>query len=456
VCHNRSKRAVILLFALILVLHGCRSTDNPSTVSDIPVEESSIRVLIDLDVTGNILSPSAEEALKQFIESEDGYQSFTKTVKSLGGPAQLKLEFPPVSGERRDAYLTGLRTEIMAGKGPDVFICAGGPSYVMDYTQMQDGGISGNWESPLFPFPQQAMKRNTFLCLDEYIKDFQFSDCKNFAPAIMEAGKYEDKQYLLPMSYTMPVTIFKESDVQHTHTKDMTWQDMLDDSPELQAVAVMDSSIYMSTAFMSLTDSDKDELPFSEQELLEFMTEKIHMERELVSSNSASDYSSNILSLGFDKRLAEDVFPPEEPLTMIPCYSQQGGYVATVTSFVAVNANTEYPKAAAFLADYVLSEDCQKSVLYSYILGTAVPIMDSLLQEGKGLKYLDKSWGLSQKNYDEFCSLRDDIARAEFSTQLNIEFQRLYVEIMDSADKKSIESLVHDAYMRMSMELAES
>lgn len=82
--------------------------------------------------------------------------------------------------------------------------------------------------------------------------------------------------------------------------------------------------------------------------------------------------------------------------------------------------------------------------------------MDSLLQEGKGLKYLDKSWGLSQKNYDEFCSLRDDIARAEFSTQLNIEFQRLYVEIMDSADKKSIESLVHDAYMRMSMELAES
>ena len=115
-CHDRSKRAVILLFALILVLHGCRSTDNPSTVSDIPVEESSIRVLIDLDVTGNILSPSAEEALKQFIESEDGYQSFTKTVKSLGGPAQLKLEFPPVSGERRDAYLTGLRMEIMDGK----------------------------------------------------------------------------------------------------------------------------------------------------------------------------------------------------------------------------------------------------------------------------------------------------------------------------------------------------
>lgn len=128
-----------------------------------------------------------------------------------------------------------------------------------------------------------------------------------------------------------------------------------------------------------------------------------------------------------------------------------------VTSFAAVNANTEYPKAAAFLVDYALSEDCQKSVLYSYITsGTAIPIMDSLLQEGGGLQYIDMSWGLSRENYDTFCTLRDSMARAEFSTQLHVEFQKLYLEIMDTTDEKSVESLVHDAYMRMSMELAES
>lgn len=62
-----------------MVFHGYASMEIQSTNSDIPVEESSIRVLIDVDVIGNVINPSVENALAQFMECEDGYQSFAKT-----------------------------------------------------------------------------------------------------------------------------------------------------------------------------------------------------------------------------------------------------------------------------------------------------------------------------------------------------------------------------------------
>lgn len=127
-----------------------------------------------------------------------------------------------------------------------------------------------------------------------------------------------------------------------------------------------------------------------------------------------------------------------------------------VTSFTAVNANTKKPKAAAFLADYLMSKECQQSVIYEYLTAyKAVPVMEGLMQEGEGMSTGDGAWSLSPENYEEFCSLRDNITWAEFSTQLNREVQQLEGE-MPERNPESAGAKVHDAYMRMRMELGES
>ena len=54
------------------------------------------------------------------------YKKFQDVIAELGGPENIKLEFPPKCGDERDAYMTALRTEIMAGKGPDVFVALSG------------------------------------------------------------------------------------------------------------------------------------------------------------------------------------------------------------------------------------------------------------------------------------------------------------------------------------------
>lgn len=77
------------------------------------------------------------------------------------------------------------------------------------------------------------------------------------------------------------------------------------------------------------------------------------------------------------------------------------------------------------------------------------------MQQENGVFDGSSSWNIPANVYDEFCDLRDNIAWAEFETILNVELQKLYKDILDNKNA-SVETLVHDAYMRMSMEMAES
>lgn len=57
--------------------------------------------------------------------------------------------------------------------------------------------------------------------------------------------------------------------------------------------------------------------------------------------------------------------------------------------------------------------------------------------------------------YEQFCAVRDSINFVDFATPLDREFQKLYFDLL-AASQESRESIIHDAYMRMNMELAES
>ena len=123
-----------------------------------------------------------------------------------------------------------------------------------------------------------------------------------------------------------------------------------------------------------------------------------------------------------------------------------------------MNANTRSPQAAVFLVDYLLGEECQRSPVYAYhTLRNSIPVMEGLMQNDNPVSMEDKSaWSLSPENYDTLCALRGSITHAEFCTPLDLEISRLPYSIWGPDNQKSPEALVHDAYMRMNMMLAES
>lgn len=449
------KRAFALLLALILLLlPGCRTAPGEESGSSPNSPDSApLRVLIDAEF-GNMSSISVQKLLNEYEEltvpgGQKKYKSFQDVIADLGGPEDIELELPPSHGERRDAYLTSLRTELMSGGGPDLMVCVSGQGWYWD-----DTNATGQFEDALFRFPQQAMERNMFLPLDSYIENAQFMEWDKLTPAIMEAGKNEHGQLLLPMTYTVPVTYYKKADLSPDFDPGLSWKDMLSGPPELACAAASSHLSLQSTALAPIADYEHDTLAITEEELLEYVTQRLEA-RERLKSLDLPDRSSQSLkpNISFDTNYGRD-----NELALVPVYSRSGGYTALIKSFLGINVNSKRPDDAFFVADYLMSMDAQRSKLYVPLTwDSALPTMEGLM-DGRGASLstgADEYVYMSDNLYPAFAALRDGLSSAAFYTPLDLELYNLELELEEGTDKP-IKDLVHAMYMRMKMMLAES
>lgn len=446
------KFIALMMSVLLLALTGCKS-DHKEIPSD-PDTTEPLRVLIDVEFGSSVFS-SVKTAMKEYEKlpskgSTVKYASFQDVIAELGGPKDIQLEFPPKSGEERDAYMTALRTEMMAGKGPDLFVCISGLGWCWD----QDT-YSGQFVDALFQFPQQAMERNMFLPLDGYIEKAQFMEWDKLTPVIMDAGKNEKGQLLLPMTYTVPVAYFKEEDVEFRLDTGLAWKDMLSGPPELVKAAGDSHMSLQSTALWPMAYYKGDKLAITEEELLEYVT----LRREAGDRLKTMDMPDGTAQSLKPVNRFDDNYGRDNELTLIPVYSRSGGYTAVATSFLGININTKRPDDAFFIADYLMSKEGQQSKLYAYMIWDhALPTMEGLMA-GRGWGVSDSMDGavyMSENLYEKFVELREGLSGAEFQTSLEEELSNLYTEAAYGESGKSVEKLVHDAYMRMNMMLAES
>ncbi len=470
------KRAALLLAVLCLaaaLMPGCKRTDGERpteprpSVEVVPPETdpNALRVLIDFTTPG-----STSHA------DHDVLEDFKKAIAEAGGPEDITFEyvFFDDSCERdsenyalRGNELTRVRTEIMAGKGPDIFITTCQPEYV----------------DPVFKYPDQVMSRRAFLPLDGYIENAQFMEWDKLTPAIMAAGKNEEGQQVLPLTYSLPLTVFRKTEVEHTHSQDLTLFDIAkSDNPVSLLFSERATEFHtfwmdddrFSSAFMELADYDTETLAFSEEELKEVIKTLGDLENRRVSGefdNAPSYYHSN-LEVDFNFNPGDDMYMADkggigenERITLFPLYSAQGGYCATITSFAAINRNTKRPDDAFFVLDYLLSLECQCSELYANLtFSRAIPTHEEAMQKRtKVIQYhategnKPKAWYLPKSNFEELCSLRDNITSARFRTELD----KKLVNILDRSkflvgNEEALDREVHAAYMEMSMMLGES
>lgn len=196
-----------------------------------------------------------------------------------------------------------------------------------------------------------------FLNLDEYLPKAQFMKLENLPEPLAEAGQYEGSQYILPMSYTVPLICFDREEVaQPELSKTMTWEEMLEGEPALQAAA---ANIFLDYApFLPLIENEK--LTFSEEELLEFAMRY----KELLKKTTAVKFIRQSLGTSMEYQVCKTPKVPGEIFTAVPIYSRKGGYGALIKTYAAINANTERPEDAFFIVDYLLSEECQTSKFY--------------------------------------------------------------------------------------------
>ena len=107
----------------------------------------------------------------------------------------LTLEFISPKGvnymEEREAMISQLNAEILSGGGPDLFIMEG----------------YRTTEINLFPDIEKAMVNGTFLDLTEAMEKQGLSREEDFYTAVLDAGQWEGKQYILPLGFSVPLMI---------------------------------------------------------------------------------------------------------------------------------------------------------------------------------------------------------------------------------------------------------
>ncbi len=436
--------AFLLTILLLFVLPGCKSgwvesppEPRPSAEAETGADSEPLRVLVDVEFASVYGDPHVSTA----------FSSLKTNLKLCDADiGEVEFEYLPPKGEERAAALTHMQTEIMTGKGPDLFICA----------------CSRPWqeEKALFLFPTQVMDRKLFLPLDDYIEKAEYMEWDKFLPVIMDAGKNAEGQQIIPLSYTFSALYADREkygllDFDRSMTLSEMWQS---DNPALRYAS------YTSAPFMvgRITEPGDDEPMFTEEELLGYIRDY-----DMRIPGDPKDYQD----LQEDEKVYKGTimrgFLPEPGLIspvpdrfvlgngspayrIIPAKNARGGVTAVINEFAAINRNARHPDLAFKIIDYLMDAKNQQGSDFFYSrVSLGMPVHMDLGSEEYPLR--DKNWYMSAENFEEFCAARAEITEAKFIGPAD---QALWD--IESYDEKGLEKSVHQQYTLIEMLLAES
>lgn len=132
------------------------------------------------------ISICTEERMKLIVEDVMKYFNDTRET-----PVDFQVTYIPENENERAGVCKRLRTELMTGKGADIYILA-------EY-QRNGGLFSVDEDTLLLPDANKTLYSGVFKDISEYTTDDEsFQKC--FAP-VMEAGAVDGRQYIVPFSF---------------------------------------------------------------------------------------------------------------------------------------------------------------------------------------------------------------------------------------------------------------
>lgn len=284
-------------------------------------------------------------------EMEHTGQELAKTWEQLNDGVKVELVIIPGNDEMAETRITELRTEIMSGGGPDVFLLK-----CTDPNAAEDHPI-------LFSNPEKMMYSDVFLPLDDYMEDAQYLDTDAWNQTILESGRTEDGQLLLPVCYEYGAYAFRAEDVESGEDSGedfpVSWDELISGEDNISTEGIAANFLLgFYDVFGKLADYQDETLLFSEEELLKRMQEAILFkgkgEEAMRAENALEAVSGNRMGNDFLVNLEND---REKKHTMFAFPNVDGSVTANVTMYAAVNRNTERPEEAFSMLDVLFSDE---------------------------------------------------------------------------------------------------
>ena len=151
------------------------------------------------------------------VSCSDGmnYQAemIAKRVEHENPGLTVELDILPTDPQEREVRLTQLRTKIMSGAGPDVFLLPTGNTLTTDYVNEYHHRVTQTTQvEPLFLDVVQAMRSGQFLDISGYYESDDALNTTALKLEIMDAGIVNSRRYVLPLRFNIPV-MFTDQDL---------------------------------------------------------------------------------------------------------------------------------------------------------------------------------------------------------------------------------------------------
>lgn len=173
------KWRIILMITFCIIVYGalfsgCTEATEREIIDDATNTESVLVICSEQDY-----KPDIDIIITDF-ETQTGQKIDVKYI-----PPTYSLEGTPESAlEKRNSVIQQIKTEMMAGEGPDLFLM---PSY--------------GSPSELFPDALKTISSGVFADLSRYNEEF------NISQQILHAGQYQERQYIIPLGVRVPAFI---------------------------------------------------------------------------------------------------------------------------------------------------------------------------------------------------------------------------------------------------------
>ena len=422
--------SIILAICLLILTFSACAEKNTNLTYGAQIDKDTLRICIDVE-SSDVIRPD-----RSAINIE--YRNFVEQIKKGIGMKNIALEIVPSDGEEREGTLTRLRTEIMSGGGPDVFILG------------STGSLSGShlrgyaYDTTLLNYPEKSMENSLFLPLDEYIENnTQFTDWDAQTKAVLDAGRTAEGQVVIPLTYSFPLTVYPRDEVTIPYTTELSMQDVLENPETAGLGAVLYTSLSgtnydgvesgraiaverLPYLLGKLANYEQEELLFTEEDLYEVLS-SMHSLHNAVEENEQPSITNYNMAFSIDL-IRKAQF--ETDMALVPHYSQNGGVTASVQSYAAVNRNTRFPEEAFAVIDYIMQEEMQmQSQLYSELIRLGG---DFTLQNDLGLeeKPLCGQNYFSPEMYNDLMQIKNQITAVNFRSELDITLEILAEETL--------------------------
>lgn len=305
-------------------------------------------------------SGQKEKVLTVCTENEfaDMAESLADYYRLQNPEVKFKVVTLSMDEERREAEIKKLRTAIMTGAGPDVFVLStdGPPNTEVPL-------------EPLFENTAKVMKAGVLLKLNDYMEADEAFHREDYVEAVLETGTFEGCQYVLPISYTMDL-MYLDSGVKGTEqwTSPVLTEETLretvpvQDKPFLKNAGTALLETMWQSRLPALIDYEDECLQMEKDEIGTMITEGVQFTKENlqnVTDMDPADFMELYDKVRYGNRYFQ--FPKLEEQyqsgSFAACESGDGKVYGSVQYFAAVGRGCKLPQEAyEYIRLYLLPE----------------------------------------------------------------------------------------------------